>query len=429
MGRKERKALNVYEDIDQQQVQKRLEARRGGGGGQIGRTMDKFDDLDFANIQNDDEIDSDNECFNKEDEIKYGQFFTKTNNNNLHHNETESENDGEYLDLSQMLDAQMEGQLSNDDSDIEINLDAKKRKRIVELLPEEEASDVDSELEALMAEESDNDINNDPNPILNLIESMDNTTQLKKKKRMAEINEFVDASEFGLASKTTGLKHIGLDDLLGPISLDAGFGKLKKQMGKLNRIEASATVEAPLPIRSQERMNRTAAYDESKKAISKWIPIIKKNREADQISFPMNEPTPQNISSGSLVNKFKPLTSMELEINELLNTSGLTEQKQKESEELELNIVSPEEMKERLAQLSKMRSLMFYQEQKQKKIAKIKSKTYRKIHKKQADKEKEEFSEQIKLLDPELLQESRDKADFERIKERMTLKHKNTGKW
>ena len=32
-------------------------------------------------------------------------------------------------------------------------------------------------------------------------------------------------------------------------------------------------------------MERIAAYDEASKKISKWTPIIKKNREADHLNF------------------------------------------------------------------------------------------------------------------------------------------------
>lgn len=87
-------------------------------------------------------------------------------------------------------------------------------------------------------------------------------------------------------------------------------------------------------------------------------------------------------------------------------------------------------MIEKRAELSKMRSLMFYKEQKLKKIAKIKSKTYRKIAKKAAEKNNERLSvDELADLDPERAKEERERLEYERAKERMTLKHKNTGKW
>ena len=66
-----------------------------------------------------------------------------------------------------------------------------------------------------------------------------------------------------------------------------------------------------------------------------------------------------------------------------------------------------------------MRSLLFFQEKKQKKIAKIKSKAYRKIHKK--DKQKEDLSlEELKALDPELARAEMEKLDAQRAMVRLT---------
>src|SRR5687768_12029516 len=75
-----------------------------------------------------------------------------------------------------------------------------------------------------------------------------------------------------------------------------------------------------------------------------------------------------------------------------------------------------------------MRSLLFFKEQKQKKVAKIKSKAYRKLHKR--DKGTTDLSlDELNRLDPELARQEREKLEAQRAQERMTLKHKNTGKW
>jgi len=77
-----------------------------------------------------------------------------------------------------------------------------------------------------------------------------------------------------------------------------------------------------------------------------------------------------------------------------------------------------------------MRSLLFYQEQKMKKAAKIKSKAYHRILKKEKQRKQNELSlEQLEELDPELAAKERMKLETERARERVTLRHKNTGKW
>ncbi|KAI8615191.1 Utp14 protein-domain-containing protein [Chytriomyces sp. MP71] len=125
---------------------------------------------------------------------------------------------------------------------------------------------------------------------------------------------------------------------------------------------------------------------------------------------------------------------MEQEIANILKESALDEKKQMELEDLEMNAISKEEMIARRQELAKLRSLAFYAEQKAKKVAKIKSKTYRKIHRKaderKAAKDGKNLSlEELKELDPDAAREQAEKLHTDRIKERMTQKHKSTGKW
>jgi U3 small nucleolar RNA-associated protein 14 len=121
---------------------------------------------------------------------------------------------------------------------------------------------------------------------------------------------------------------------------------------------------------------------------------------------------------------------MEAEIQKILGDGGLSEQRQLELEEMEMNKLSKEEVATRRAELAKMRSLMFFQEQKRKKVAKIKSKTYRKLNKKKSEEDPDEMDIQtLKSLDPEAARERLITMERERAVERMTLKHKNSGKW
>ena len=98
-----------------------------------------------------------------------------------------------------------------------------------------------------------------------------------------------------------------------------------------------------------------------------------------------------------------------------------------QTESLKMNHLSVEEVAARRAELAKMRDLMFRAEAKAKRIAKIKSKTYRRIKKKERARLAEKLGEDSDDdLDDEgaLL-----KREVERARERATLRHKNTGKW
>lgn len=92
---------------------------------------------------------------------------------------------------------------------------------------------------------------------------------------------------------------------------------------------------------------------------------------------------------------------------------------------LKMNKVSVEEVEQRRAELRKMRELMFRAEVKARRINKIKSKTYRKIKRKQ----REKLGGNLKDEDGSEDEEDRMKREIERAKERATLRHKHTGKW
>jgi U3 small nucleolar RNA-associated protein 14 len=128
-----------------------------------------------------------------------------------------------------------------------------------------------------------------------------------------------------------------------------------------------------------------------------------------------------------MVSQFTPITDMELEIQNLIKESGMGEDDVAENEELKLVQISKDELMERQQELSKMRALCFFKEQKQKKIAKIKSKVYRKLHRKKKTDDLD--LEELKKIDPQLAEERVQKLELERAKERVSLKHKNTSKW
>lgn len=97
-----------------------------------------------------------------------------------------------------------------------------------------------------------------------------------------------------------------------------------------------------------------------------------------------------------------------------------------QTESLKMNHLTVEEVAARRAELAKNRELLFRAEAKAKRVAKIKSKTYRRLRKKEKAKLAEKLGEGN---DDELDDEGRLKMEVERARERATLKHKNTGKW
>lgn len=118
---------------------------------------------------------------------------------------------------------------------------------------------------------------------------------------------------------------------------------------------------------------------------------------------------------------------MESAVDKLLKSAKMREQDIAQTESLKMNHLSVEEVSARRAELAKMRELMFRAEAKAKRIAKIKSKTYRRIRKKEKQKLAEALGEGSD--DDELDEDGRMKKEVQRARERATLRHKNTGKW
>nr|XP_006814008.1 PREDICTED: U3 small nucleolar RNA-associated protein 14 homolog B-like [Saccoglossus kowalevskii] len=115
----------------------------------------------------------------------------------------------------------------------------------------------------------------------------------------------------------------------------------------------------------------------------------------------------------------QPGTSLEEEVYAVLHGSKFAERSNHElsvAEEEALKAMSVEEARERRKELQKMRALQSYYEAKCRRQKKIKSKKYHRIQRKAHDRSEKKQLEELERVDPTAY-------------ERLTLKHKNTGKW
>lgn len=215
---------------------------------------------------------------------------------------------------------------------------------------------------------------------------------------------------------------LSINDLLDPLYGKSNYGELRKSVQQLQE----QPTMAPLPKVQREKLERKVAYEFSKKDITKWEPLVKRNREAPTLYFheevSLGVPTVGAISSG-----FEPKTDFEKKMKALVHDPKVAEAHRNDGAKLlELNKVSIEEVRERQKRLAKMRSLLFRHEMKAKHVKKIKSKTYHRILKKEKQKA---VSAGMELLDPDEAKELARKQEFKRAEERLTLKHKNKSKW
>ncbi|KAL8482488.1 hypothetical protein ACS0TY_028602 [Phlomoides rotata] len=245
-----------------------------------------------------------------------------------------------------------------------------------------------------------------------------------RKKKDVIISGAYPESEYNPSSDVLdGDGRISIHDLLNPLQGKSGFSKLRKNLHRMEK--KSIPTLTPLPKSDKERVERKAVYEKSKKDITKWEPLIKRNREAPTLFF--DEDVDLGYSTiAAIASEFEPRTEFEKKMASLVNQNEVVEAHKRDGARLlELNEVSIEDVKERQARLGKMRSLLFRHELKAKRIKKIKSKTYHRLLKK----DKKKAAEASIQMDPEAAKELAMKQEFKRAEARLTLKHKNNSKW
>ncbi|KIJ66588.1 hypothetical protein HYDPIDRAFT_174627 [Hydnomerulius pinastri MD-312] len=243
----------------------------------------------------------------------------------------------------------------------------------------------------------------------------------KKRRILTERTEAGEESEFGVRGSST----LKLDDLLAPLaSSSTALAALKKSTKPLTSSSAKTkTLAAPLPQRAQERLDREAAYEQTKEEVDKWSATMKRIKEAEHLSFPLQAEKPGRVSNLELAAKFMPSNELESAVDKLLKSAQLRDEDIANTESLKMAHLSVEEVAARRAELRMMRELAFRADRKAKRVAKIKSKAYRRIRKKQ--RERLDGAEEDDVED----EGERLKAEVQRARERATLRHKNTGKW
>jgi len=272
----------------------------------------------------------------------------------------------------------------------------------------------------------------------------------RDRRRAATIEQEHDHSEIQTSHEsafgTKGGEEVKLDDLLGSLANATSFGELKRQIAphleqqvdkkqtkKRQRVlHLPKTTNAPLSTLEKDRIERGVAYERASKQLSTWQPVVIHHRRAKNLSFPlMRENHAATETSADLIasHEMENGSALEQSIASILKQSGFDEEAIQNYEKVTLAKLDKDEARKRTAELRKMRSLLLYQELKQKRWKKIKSRSFRKVRKKQRERQKEQILEQLKLIDPELAREAELREERKRAKERMTLKHSRHSRW
>lgn len=202
-------------------------------------------------------------------------------------------------------------------------------------------NDRDSSDESKLEAEDDDDDHNDRHTrMLQGITGMAGEVFEGKKKKNAALTEALPESESNInRAASSGSGHISIHDLLDPLHGKPGYSKLRKRMHHLEK--HSTTVSAPLPKADRERLERKATYEQLKNDVTKWEPIVKRNREAPTIYFDEDmDAVIENSTVDAIVAAFKPRTEFEKKIASIVNHPKIVEaQKHDGARLLELNKV------------------------------------------------------------------------------------------
>ncbi|XP_057369846.1 U3 small nucleolar RNA-associated protein 14 homolog A-like [Daphnia carinata] len=265
--------------------------------------------------------------------------------------------------------------------------------------------------------------------LLNAISKLGNK-KMKITQRTEPVSRINEHALVQIGSDKSKTNKIKVDDLLSVIAEKPRLDALKKAVKQAK--SKSSTLKAPLEKPQALRVERAAGYEKIKDEVSKWDDIVKSNRVAEQLIFPMNQPSIKMHSASEFTAKFKPKTPLEQQISELLRGNKHVQAENEEltpAEKEALTTMSLKEALERRRELAKSRALQSYQEAKARRQNKIKSKTYHRLLKKEKMKNHVKEFEALKEHDPQRALEKLDQLEKKRIEERMTLKHKGAGKW
>jgi U3 small nucleolar RNA-associated protein 14 len=300
---------------------------------------------------------------------------------------------------------------------------------------DDESSDGDA-MDSDDAFESESDEGDDDDDrqaqLQDLISSLASKEDEKTKGKRVEVHESAAPDEFGVARKVDLLS-------LKPKVADAEKKKALKLLEddkSSKRNDIARTLDAPLPKRAQDKLDRAAANAKANETLERWTDTIKRNRRAEHLMFPL-----QNASGGEPTGEktlqptttAAPTNDLESTIQSILQQSGLSNGKEDEEkiqkwEELQTNKLPMEEVLKRRAELRMQRELLFREEVRAKRIKKIKSKAYRRVHRKEREKMLEREREQLKADGVDLSEEEREYNDRRRAEERMGAKHRES-KW
>eukprot|EP01012_Entosiphon_sulcatum_P058595 TRINITY_DN8270_c0_g1_i1.p1 TRINITY_DN8270_c0_g1~~TRINITY_DN8270_c0_g1_i1.p1 ORF type:complete len:977 (-),score=254.43 TRINITY_DN8270_c0_g1_i1:137-3046(-) len=239
-----------------------------------------------------------------------------------------------------------------------------------------------------------------------------------------------------------------LADLVTPLvtaatPLEKEKQSVKKSLKRLARA-TEASIEPALPEHKVQEVERAKERQIINMEMRKWRPVVADVRRPN-VEFPLHMARPATVArSANAIGKIGgSQTTVGRQVTDLLAAAGLVEKPvvpdggEIETEEQYIalkeeydKLTGKGEGPSKSRELAKLRMVMSAKQRKEAYVKNIKSKTYRRLLRKFKQKKEEKWMERLEQIDPKLAAiRRREKAEIQRIQERVTQKHKNNSKW
>lgn len=253
----------------------------------------------------------------------------------------------------------------------------------------------------------------------------------------ADADKDTEADDRPPSKQTISLQDLGLTSVKDPLIKKSVKLMKKEEKAQATKKGSSKKLDVPLPRRQQDQLLRAAAYEKTSEVLDRWNDTVKQNRRADHLMFPLPHTLADaGLDNGELLPLTKKTAGNELEqtIMSIMEESGLgpSAKSKDEAKTTDANgeeqTISRADLKELWAQRRKEREVQSREQARAKRIKKIKSKTYRKIHRKERLGDEADMLEAMRESGEIDSDEEREAAHRRRALERVGAKHKES-KW
>lgn len=256
--------------------------------------------------------------------------------------------------------------------------------------------------------------------LLEAVAKLDKSQHIRKPTRT---EPSLQISEYNLVKSSAGKNStVNLHNLVKVLNKKSSQIDITKKINKVRR--NVKTIPKPLEKPEAQKIQRTVAYENVKKTLDKWEPIVYANRAAEQLEFPLRkDPKLKPVETTTdLLQRFRLKSEIELEMEKL------KPEKPKEEVESEFPLTLAE-MLERRKEAAKLRAQQSYKEAKARRQNKIKSKKYHRIQRREKIKQQIKEFEYLQKNNPEEALKKLEEIERARAEERVSLRHRSTGQW